>query len=84
MSAVVEKAIAFYLQHPDKVEEVERGGYGKTHQVHICPECESALLVKDGEMVSLKSQPSVIDEKFPLEKVTQEANSKGERLVPCA
>lgn len=82
MSAVVEKAIAFYLQYPDMVDQVERG-YGKTHQVHICPECESALVIKDGAMVSIKSQPSVIDEQFPLEKVKIETNSQGEQLVPC-
>jgi len=82
MSLVVEKAIAFYLQYPDKVEEVERG-QGKTHQVYICPECDSALVIREGEMVSLKSQPSVIDEEFPMEKVPIETNSQGEQLVHC-
>ena len=35
MSSLVEKAIAFYLQNPEVVEETE-ANYGKTHQVHIC------------------------------------------------
>jgi hypothetical protein len=67
------------------VEEVE-ANYGKTHQVHICPECNAATVIKDGEMVSLKNQPSVIDEEFPSvsDKISREVNSKDqEELVPC-
>jgi Sec7-like guanine-nucleotide exchange factor len=85
MSALVEKAISFYLKHPEAVEEVE-ATYGKTHQVHICPECSAATIIKDGEMLSLKNQPSVIDEEFPSvgDKISREINSKDqEELVPC-
>jgi hypothetical protein len=85
MSALVEKAVSFYLKHPETVEEVE-ATYGKTHQVHICPECNAATVIKDGEMVSLKNQPSVIDEEFPSvsDKISREVNSKDqEELVPC-
>lgn len=87
MSALVEKAISFYLHHPDVVEGAEESKYGKTHQVHVCPECEAALVVKEGEMVSLRNKPSVIDEEFPLEigeKVNAQAESKDrEKLVHC-
>jgi hypothetical protein len=85
MSALVEKAISFYLKHPDAVEEVE-ATYGKTHQVHICPECNAATVIKEGEMVSIKNQPSVIDEEFPLvgEKFSQKIRSEDqEKLVVC-
>jgi hypothetical protein len=43
MSALVEKAISFYLRHPETVEEIE-ASYGKTHQVHVCPECNAAMV----------------------------------------
>lgn len=66
MSAIVEKAISFYLEHPEMVEEVE-AFHGKTHQVHLCPECNSSLVIRDGKMLSLKNQPSVITEEFPKE-----------------
>jgi Sec7-like guanine-nucleotide exchange factor len=85
MSALVEKAVSFYLKHPETVEEVE-ASYGKTHQVHICPECSAATVIKDGEMVSLRNQPSVIDEEFPSvsDKISIEIQSKDqEELVPC-
>jgi hypothetical protein len=85
MSALVEKAIGFYLKHPETVEEVE-ASYGKTHQVHICPECNAATVIRDGEMVSLKNQPSIIDEEFPLlvETICIELDSEAqEQLVPC-
>ncbi|MDJ0510538.1 MAG: hypothetical protein QNJ64_14985 [Crocosphaera sp.] len=87
MSALVEKAVGFYLKHPDKVEEVEAEAYGKTHQVHICPECEAAMVMRDGQMVSLKNQPSVITDDFALdvrETVASNAEVSGEEaLVPC-
>ncbi len=85
MSAIVEKAIGFYLKHPEAVEEVE-SNYGKTHQVHICPECDGAMVLRDGEMVSLRDQPSVVDEELPLIgesiKVGNDAQNQ-EELIPC-
>lgn len=86
MSALVEKAISFFLKHPEAVEEIE-ASYGKTHQVHVCPECSAATIIRDGEMVSLKNQPSVIDEEFPLigETISREiqVSNDQEELVPC-
>ncbi|BFM38507.1 hypothetical protein [Synechocystis sp. LKSZ1] len=67
MSAIVERAIEFYLKHPEQVEAENVAAYGKTHQVHICPECDAALVMRDGQMVSLKNQPSVLTDEFPLE-----------------
>ncbi|AFZ36625.1 hypothetical protein Sta7437_3113 [Stanieria cyanosphaera PCC 7437] len=86
MSTLVEKAIAFYLQYPDKVEEVEANNLGKTHQVHICPECDAAMVMREGKMLSLREQPGVIAEELPLEvrgQVDTSEKSHGEQLVPC-
>ncbi|MDJ0600590.1 MAG: hypothetical protein QNJ37_17315 [Crocosphaera sp.] len=87
MSALVERAVDFYLKHPDKVQEVEATAYGKTHQVHICPECEAAMVMRNGQMVSLKNQPSVITDDIPLdirETVQSNTETSGEEaLVPC-
>ncbi len=87
MSAMVERAIVFYLHHPEVVDEVE-ASYGKTHRVYSCPECSSSVVIKDGEMLSLKNQPSLIDEDLPVEKVREEVSSRTpsegeEQLVPC-
>ena len=87
MSSLVEKAIAFYLQYPEKIEEIESSAQGNTHQVHICPECETAMVMREGRMVSLKSQPGTITEEMPLEvpgKVNASGLSQGEEeLIPC-
>lgn len=87
MSAMVEKAVAFYMKYPEKVEEVEAASHGQTHQVHICPECEAAMVMREGEMVSLKQQPGIIEEEFPLEvneTVSTARDSEGEQeLVTC-
>ena len=87
MSAIVEKAIDFYLKHPDKVEAEDAATFGKTHQVHICPECDAALVMREGQMRSLKDQPSVLTEDFPLEVIeavpAQTEKQTKEALVPC-
>ncbi len=87
MSSIVEKAIEFYLKHPDKVEAEDASTFGKTHQVHICPECDAAMVMRDGQMVSLKNQPSILTEDFPLD-VIETVPAQGEMpieevLVPC-
>ncbi|MBD2464333.1 hypothetical protein H6G89_25340 [Oscillatoria sp. FACHB-1407] len=69
MSAIAERAIVFYLTHPGVVDEVEMS-HGRTHQVYSCPGCDSPLVLKEGEMVSLKEQPTVLaDEELPVAKV---------------
>jgi DNA-directed RNA polymerase subunit RPC12/RpoP len=87
MSAMVERAIVFYLRHPELVEEIE-ASYGKSHRVYTCPECSSSVVLKEGEMVSLKHQPSILAEDIPVDKVREEVSSRTdsqgeEELVPC-
>ena len=62
MSALVEKAIAFYMQFPEKVEEIKSSVHGKTHQIHMCPECDTPMVMRDGEMVSLASQGNAVED----------------------
>ncbi len=87
MSAIVERAIDFYLKHPDKVEAEEKSAYGRTHQVHICPECDAAMVMRDGQMTSLKDQPSVLtdDSSVPLvEDSPVPVGVDAEKLlIPC-
>ncbi|TVQ59958.1 MAG: hypothetical protein EA366_04100 [Spirulina sp. DLM2.Bin59] len=94
MSALVERAIQFYLQYPEAVEEIEaaQGQKGQSHRVHACPDCGSALVQRDGDLISLRNQPSVItDELTPdlsVEKVRESLGSgtdsqDEEHLVPC-
>jgi plasmid stability protein len=89
MSAMVERALMFYLEHPEVVDEVE-ASHGKTHQVYNCPECDSALIHREGEMVALKNSPGVLSEEVPVEQVQETLKSKSrtdlqgeENLVPC-
>jgi hypothetical protein len=88
MSALVEKAIVFYLENPEVVDEVGTS-YGKTHLVYNCPECTSAVVLQDGNLVSLASDASVLAEELPVEKVREEVNSRNvsqteEQLVGSA
>ena len=86
MSALVEKAISFYLQYPEQVEQIETSVQGNVHQVHICPECEAAAVIKDGEMISLRNQPGVIEEELPLpvrKSLGADKLHGEEELVPC-
>jgi hypothetical protein len=60
MSDIAERAIGFYLHHQEVVEEVEAARHGSAHRVYNCPACESALVVKSGEMVPLQNQPGLL------------------------
>ncbi len=87
MSAIVERAIDFYLKHPEAVEAANNAGFGKTHQVHICPECDAAMVMRDGDLVSLKNQPSVITDDASVPVVDNPAppsdSDEEKLLVPC-
>jgi hypothetical protein len=85
MSELAERAIVFYLAHPELVDEGE-AYYGRTHQVYDCPKCEISVVIQDGEMVPLGGQPGVIaQEQLPVEEVPHSGtNQEGkEQLVPC-
>ena len=89
MSALVERALAFYMQFPEKVEQIEASVHGKTHQVHLCPECDSPMVMRNGELVSLNSQNSVIDDSISLGVSSQTQSTESsekpneEELVSC-
>ena len=87
MSTLAEKAIAFYINHSGVVEEIE-SSYGRSHRVYTCPECSSSTIIRDGEMVALNHQPTVLsdDEKFPIQQVQKvdiDQKQPEEQLVPC-
>ena len=58
MSSVVEKALKFYLEHPEVVE----GAMGYAHQVHSCPSCEVSFVMRQGVPQLLPQQPTVLDD----------------------
>ena len=87
MSNLVEKAISFYLQHPEEIEKVTACSQGKTHQIHFCPECDTSMVMRNGEMVSLKNRVEEVSEGISLDvrsKADASDSSQGEEdLVPC-
>ena len=85
MSALVEKAVSFYIHNSDKVEESSSNS-GKTHQVYFCPECESALVMRGQDLTSLKEDPGVLSEELPIAirgSASTGESSSGEKLVIC-
>ncbi len=62
MSTLAEQALSFYLAHSDVVTAVEDSVNGSTHQVHACPECGTSVVLRSGEMVALKDQPSMLSD----------------------
>lgn len=84
MSELAQRAIVFYLAHPEVVDEIEES-YGRTHRVYDCPECSNSLVMRDGEM-SLLRNPTVIEQnQLSVEPVSSvaEAQEGEEELVPC-
>ena len=60
MSAIAERALGFYLDHPEVVEEKEASIYGSTHRVYGCPACGTSVVLRSGEMEVLKDQPDLL------------------------
>ena len=89
MTDIAQKAIVFYLSHSEIVDQYEEG-YGQSHRVYHCPECTSAIALREGEIVSIKNPPSILlddamDEALIAESAqTLSTGSSGEgALVPC-
>ncbi len=59
MSAIAERAIHFYLTHPEVVDQVQEE-QGHVHQVYMCPDCSTAVVLREGNLVSLRSQPGAV------------------------
>ena len=86
MSELAERALVFYLTHPEVVDEVEAAEYdGQTHRVYACPECASSVVIQKEELISLSNQSGVItQEELPVELRQKETAKEGsEQLVPC-
>jgi len=49
MSSMAQRAIEFYLGNAKLVEESAEA-YGRTHQIHSCPQCSAAVTLKEGEL----------------------------------
>ncbi len=84
MSELAERALVFYLENSKLVDEATC--FGSTHRVYSCPNCESSLVLRDGELMALGKQPGVMaQENIPLEEMEKElTHPKGEEeLVPC-
>ena len=84
MSELAQRAIVFYLAHPEVVEEVQ-ASYGQTHQVYACPECTTSVVLREGQMVSLSAQPVLVEEhELSGESTSKVGTQEGEEeLVPC-
>jgi hypothetical protein len=88
MTDIAQRAIVFYLNHPEVVEQCE-AIHGQAHRVYACPDCSSPVVLQDGEMVSLRGQSGLLSEESVSVEQAQKsgsakADSQGEgELVPC-
>jgi hypothetical protein len=85
MSELAERALFFYLSNSELVEEVEASVYGRNHRVYSCPNCESSLVLRDGELITLGNQPGVIQEPISIDEMDEAKThpQDEEELVPC-
>ena len=54
MSSMAQRALEFYLNNAELVDNTAGEVHGKAHQVHSCPDCSSAIALKDGELVLVR------------------------------
>jgi hypothetical protein len=85
MSNIVEKAVAFYLNHSEVVDGIE--AYGTTHQVYNCPECEHPVVIRDGEMVALGQTPGLLSKDLAdlrQDEIAAHSNSQSQQDLAVA
>ncbi|MEL6384655.1 MAG: hypothetical protein AAFQ89_19790 [Cyanobacteria bacterium J06626_18] len=85
MSALAEKALDFYLNHSDVVEEYS--DHGRTHKVYDCPGCSESVVVREGKLMSVqdvvassRSRDLHVDMQGV---VTEESRPEEGQLVTC-
>lgn len=87
MSAIAERAIVFYLQHPDVIDEVE-ASHGQVHRIYSCPSCATALVMRDGEVLPIQEHSAILSDEESVSRVQvsrsdSDQQDEGE-LVPCS
>jgi hypothetical protein len=84
MTEIAQKAIDFYLTHSEVVERYE-DSHGQSHRLYSCPECSSSVVLRGGELASLRSRSaSQVVEELSMDVVIGAAAPQGEdKLVPC-
>jgi len=87
MSSIAERAILFYLENPEVVDEAS-SVYGQTHRVYTCPDCTSSVVIREGDLVSVENQPNVLaDKNISVKSIPESEKSEAQpgeqELVPC-
>ena len=52
MSALAERALDFYLNHSEVVEEYSE--HGRTHRIYDCPSCSEPVVMREGRLVPVQ------------------------------
>ncbi len=84
MSSIAERALVFYLEHPDAVDDIE-AAHGHVHRIYSCPGCSTSFVLREGEATPLSDQAAVADDSLePVACVGVSPEQHGEEtLVPC-
>lgn len=61
MSTLAERALGFYLTHPDVIEE----RLGQTHRLYSCPSCETPVILRDGDLSVLPTASAAVLDDIP-------------------
>ena len=85
MSAMAQRALQFYLAHADVVEASAE--HGSTYQTYSCPSCSESVVMREGQLVSVKeviqaSSSNELTVAVP-EVVAEESRPEEGQLVHC-
>ncbi|TAF54345.1 MAG: hypothetical protein EAZ61_05950 [Oscillatoriales cyanobacterium] len=85
MSSLAERALLFYLEHPEAIAELE-SSIGRNHRLYHCPDCSTPVVIRDDELVSVASVSSLLEDEATDDLTIRPRvdRSAGEgNLVPC-
>lgn len=86
MSAIAQRALAFYLSHAEVVEECSAVS-GHAHQIYSCLSCDESMVMRQGNLLPVKAalSSSLSDDFVGVqpECVTPTLPPEPNELVPC-
>ncbi|MGC1309042.1 MAG: hypothetical protein WA885_17585 [Phormidesmis sp.] len=87
MSSMAQRAIEFYLGHPEAVERSSEA-HGQTHRIHACPKCAAPVALREGGLTLVESHSGhQFEGLIDLERISElKSDSKSpeeEELIVC-
>ena len=88
MSSLAERALLFYLEHPEAIDEMD-ALIGQNHRLYHCPDCATPVVIREDELVAVARVSSLLEDDLSSDLTIGSPGSAADRsagegnLVTC-